>query len=182
MDYKEAEKLIQSCLEPYEIDDVELQKIVLLMSCGIDSKNPKPLHTEAVDRLARRASQEVLAFDSAHQLLLEQPLRTDPIHRHHSYLVRGQYIDQLLRWQQYFPNDRFLVLQTEELFRNPPSVLSEVLRFLDRPVSQSDLIFEDLDTREHDILDDDLRNRLRRHFEPYNQRLFDHIGRSFDWE
>jgi hypothetical protein len=63
MDFKEAEELIRPILKPYEIDDVELQKMALLLSCGIDRTKPKPLHTEAVDRLARRAGQDVLAFD-----------------------------------------------------------------------------------------------------------------------
>lgn len=65
MDFKEAEELIWPFLKPYEIDDVELQKVALLLSCGINIKKPKPLHTEAVDRLARRAGQDVLAFDVA---------------------------------------------------------------------------------------------------------------------
>jgi hypothetical protein len=57
MDSKKAEELIRPLLETYEINDVELQKMALLLSCGIDSTKPKPLHTEAVDRLARRVGQ-----------------------------------------------------------------------------------------------------------------------------
>ena len=79
MDYKEAEELIQPFLEPRKINDVELQKMALLMSCGIEGKKPKPLHTEAVDRLARRAGQEVLAFDVAIALSIDGLRRDWPL-------------------------------------------------------------------------------------------------------
>lgn len=79
MDFTEAEELIKPCLEPYEIDDVVLQKLVLRTSCGIDGKKPKPLHTEAVDRLTRRASREVLAFDVAIALSIDGLRRGWPL-------------------------------------------------------------------------------------------------------
>jgi hypothetical protein len=82
MDSKEAEELIRPMLETYEIDDIELQKMALGMSCGIDGKKPKPLHTEAVDRLAQRASQDVLAFDVAIVLAVDGLRRGWPLPPH----------------------------------------------------------------------------------------------------
>lgn len=76
---------------------------------------------------------EVERFAAAHRQLLEDPLRNDPVHRHESYLVRGRYVEQLLRWEEHFPADRFLVVQSEALFRDPAPVVAEVLEFLDLP-------------------------------------------------
>jgi hypothetical protein len=51
-------------------------------------------------------------------------------HRHHSYVARGLYAEQLERWFELFPRDRFLVLRAEDFFARPDDTYSRVLDFL----------------------------------------------------
>ena len=56
-------------------------------------------------------------------------------HRHHSYLARGLYADQLQRLFDLFPRERVLVIPSERLFREPDASMAEVFAFLGlRPV------------------------------------------------
>ena len=51
-------------------------------------------------------------------------------HRHHSYLRRGVYVDQVREWFDQFPNDQIYVVESECFFANPKRELSNVLQFL----------------------------------------------------
>ena len=61
----------------------------------------------------------------------------------HSYLERGKYAEQLDRWFQYFPRERFLILKSEDLFQDPAPLYKEVLEFLGLPDYQ-EICFEKL--------------------------------------
>jgi hypothetical protein len=54
-------------------------------------------------------------------------------HRIHSYMARGRYAEQIERWLEAFPKDRFLFLKSEDLWKNPTSGMSRVLQFLGLP-------------------------------------------------
>jgi hypothetical protein len=60
-------------------------------------------------------------------------LGVDPDTHHFSYLARGRYAEQLERWFAHFPRERFLILRSEDLFRDPARTFSQVLRFLELP-------------------------------------------------
>ncbi|NNE18897.1 MAG: sulfotransferase [Myxococcales bacterium] len=142
--------------------------------------NRKKGHID-VDSFAACLDQEAEQFPAAAQRLLKEPLLNDHIHRHYSYIARGCYIDHLLQWERFFPRERFLILQAEAVFADPGPALATVVEFLGLPPCP-ELSFEDLDEREHDVLDRALRHRLQDFFRPFNRRLFDHIGREFDWD
>ena len=48
----------------------------------------------------------------------------------HSYLLRGIYIEQIKNWRKYFRKEQMLIIKSEDLFKNPPEILSEVFKFL----------------------------------------------------
>ena len=99
---------------------------------------------------------------------------------HHAYLGRSIYADHLERWFAHFPRDQFFVAPSEELFGNPKDVLDRLGRFLG---------LDDMDAKAfrarnvglYSALDEGVRARLADFFTPHNERLFNLVGRRWDW-
>jgi hypothetical protein len=129
---------------------------------------------EALEREAERLAGE------------EERLRRDPDyysynHHRYSYTHRGRYIEQIRRWAQHFPRSRFLVVQSERLFRDPAAVSAAVYDFLGlRPhrLERYDPFYQGNYDR---AMPADLRKRLSVYFEPHNRELYRWLGEEFDW-
>src|SRR5215211_3982869 len=50
-----------------------------------------------------------------------------------SYLSRGIYVDQLLRWSELFGKEQMLILKSEDFFESPQETLAQVENFLGLP-------------------------------------------------
>jgi Sulfotransferase domain len=101
-----------------------------------------------------------------------------------SYLSRGIYVDQLLRWFEYFSKEQMLILKSEDFFEHPVETLKVVLTFLDLPDWQPEA--SELQQRRHtgtykQKMDPSTRRRLEAYFEPYNQRLYECLDVDFGW-
>lgn len=100
----------------------------------------------------------------------------------HGYLDRGIYVDKLKRWMSVFPKKQFLIIQSEEFFRNPSEIYNQVLEFLELPKLE---LGEYKQYRKQDYtksdIDSSLRKQLEEYFEPHNQRLYEFLGRRFNW-
>jgi sulfotransferase family protein len=48
----------------------------------------------------------------------------------YSYVARGRYVEQLVRWRDHFPPDRMLVVRSEDFFADPAPVFRRVVEFL----------------------------------------------------
>lgn len=103
-------------------------------------------------------------------------------HQQVSYLARGVYVDQLLRWRACFPPGQLLTIQSERMFKRPAEVFAEVLEFLklDRwtPAEFGNLY----SGRYRDPMPPEMRRQLSHYFAPHNERLFELLGARFDWE
>jgi hypothetical protein len=105
------------------------------------------------------------------------------------YLTKGIYVDQLLRWSQFFDDEQILVLKSEDFFERPVETLKVVLAFLDLPEWEpkaSELQASELQERRHEggyeqEMDPSTRRRLEEFFEPHNRRLYDYLGVDFGW-
>src|SRR5206468_7007606 len=95
-------------------------------------------------QLAARDGHETLAFEEAlrregarlageEQRLAADPAYRSDAHRHHSYLARGAYAEQLRRWRLHFPSEQLLVVASEELFADPEGAIIPILDFLGLP-------------------------------------------------
>ena len=101
-----------------------------------------------------------------------------------SYLSRGIYVDQLLRWFEFFGKEQMLILKSEDFFERPVETLKVVLTFLDLPDWQPEA--SKLQQRRHSgtytqKMDPSTRQRLEAYFEPYNQRLYECLDVDFGW-
>ena len=62
---------------------------------------------------ALRAEPERMAGEEAR--ILDGVDDPQSSHRHHSYLSRGRYLEQLERWREHFPADQVLIVRSEDL-------------------------------------------------------------------
>jgi Sulfotransferase domain len=113
--------------------------------------------------------------------ILADPRYRSFSHQHHSYLARSRYAEQMEHWLRHNSRDRFLILSSEDLFGDPQAVVAETHRFLGLDLdTPADLTARN--ARSYAPIQDDLRSRLRKEFEPQNQRLYELVGRDFGWD
>jgi hypothetical protein len=101
-------------------------------------------------------------------------------HRHHSYLDRGRYADQLEVLHGLVGRDRVHVVFAEDFFAEPERVYDSVVDFLGlerwRPSA-----FERHNARPSSPLSPALRERLTAHFAPHDERLAALLGEVPPW-
>jgi hypothetical protein len=103
-----------------------------------------------------------------------------PNHRNYSYLARGLYVDQLSAWSKYFDGTQMLVLKSEDLFRDTPSILRATSDFLKIPYWAPEA-YSIPNRREYTDVSTTVRQRLEDFFRPHNLRLYEYLGVDLGW-
>ncbi|MGP3913930.1 sulfotransferase domain-containing protein [Nonomuraea sp. 10N515B] len=117
----------------------------------------------------------------AEALLRASPYALHHSHRHHAYVARGRYADQLDRLEPLIGRDRMLVLDSHRFFRHPEQVYDRVLEFLGVP-HLGYPVFEQHNGRALPRpVPHVLGRALREHFEPYDARLVRWLGEEPSW-
>jgi hypothetical protein len=99
---------------------------------------------------------------------------------HFSYLQRGQYADQILRWQVYFKPEQFLVIQSEDFFRDTQNMMQDVFDFLELDrFSVPDI--KSHNSGDYKSMPASIRTRLEAYFDPFNYQLNFLLGSDFTW-
>ncbi|MDX6307924.1 MAG: hypothetical protein QOI06_970 [Nocardioidaceae bacterium] len=130
--------------------------------------------------------EEAVAAEAARLADVDEARLADPgyqhySHEHHSYLARGRYAEQLVRWQALFDPDQLLVLDFERMKSEPEALLEEVLTFLGLPHCASiDLQARNGRSRRPQM-SESTRDELRAYFRPHNHRLSELTGQEFSW-
>lgn len=102
-------------------------------------------------------------------------------HAFSSYLARGVYVEQLRRWYAAFPAEQLLVLEAEQLFKQPAQVFARVLQFLELPKWEP-ASYENLNTgRYREPMRPRTREMLEAYFHPHNQQLCEFLGWQPSW-
>ena len=101
-------------------------------------------------------------------------------------MARSRYSEALERWLKYFDKSQFLFLNSDSYFKNPLDEYNRVLSFLDLP-SHTPSITGKRGISPSEIyiniqLKDETRQKLKKYFEPWNNKLFNLIGEEFDWK
>jgi hypothetical protein len=112
--------------------------------------------------------------------MLAEPDYQSFSHRHHAYLRRGQYAEQLLRLRRFFPAERIHVIESEAFFERPESTYAGVLDFLGLPLVLPDR-FDRWNGRPSSPMPEATRVRLREHFAGHDRSLAAFIGRDPAW-
>ena len=100
-------------------------------------------------------------------------------HRNFSYKARGHYAEQLRRWFAVIERERFLVMESEELFDDPNGP-ARALEWLGLPARHAPFPATNDAPRAHPE-EQSIVEALRRHFTPFNEDLFELLGRRL-WE
>ena len=101
-----------------------------------------------------------------------------------NYLRRGIYVDQLLRWSEFYSKEQMLVLKSEDFFDRTLDTMKLVLDFLDLPDWEPGALEKTLADRNeghYKEMDPVTRQRLEEFFEPHNQRLYEYLGVDLGW-
>lgn len=123
------------------------------------------------------AEEERIAPELAH---LATPGYVGRHHRHHAYVGRGLYAEQIARYRRHLPPDQLLAVFTSELRDAPQATFDRVCHFLE--ISGQELVAPPRHhTREYDALDPALRSRLDERFAGPNRDLEDLLGRALPW-
>ena len=100
-----------------------------------------------------------------------------------SFVRRGLYHEQLLRYLKCFSREQILVLDSARLKRELGNVLPEVARFLGLPeygTLPADLPLFHVGQYEQQIAAS-TRGFLREFYRPHNDKLYELLGRDFGW-
>ena len=100
----------------------------------------------------------------------------------YGYSEHGIYVDKIKHWMEVFPKEQFLIIQSEEFLEQKSKTFAQVLKFLGLPVWEPDeyVLYKKRDYKES--MEPELRKKLTDNFKPHNQRLYEFLGRKFDWE
>ena len=99
----------------------------------------------------------------------------------HSYLTSGIYADQLERWFKYFPREQFLILSSEDFYKEPNKILNQVFQFLGIPDFNQET-FSVFRKGNYSKMNPETRKKLVEFFKPHNERLYKLLGTNFHWE
>lgn len=101
---------------------------------------------------------------------------------HHTYLSRGLYHQQLIRYLECFDRHQILILNSEEFFTHPSKTLKSVFAFAE---VDDKVTLEDLKPRNVGISKEKVGSSvykyLEDYFRPHNQKLYDLIGQDYGW-
>ena len=101
-------------------------------------------------------------------------------HRRYSYVARGRYAEQLVRWFAVFPREQVLVLRAEDLFQEPARIWSEIQGFLGLPQAVH-RDFAAHNAQPPAELPAEARAELTAMFEQPNRDLADLLGVPTSW-
>jgi hypothetical protein len=101
-------------------------------------------------------------------------------HRHHAYLRRGQYAEQLRRLGGFFGEDRIHVIESESFFQEPEETYGRVLDFLELPIVMPGR-FDRWNGRPSAPMPATTRAQLRAHFSSHDASLAEMLGREPAW-
>lgn len=161
-------------------------KIIAVLRNPVDRAYSHYMHNKRKGRESRSfeaaIAEERLIMPEEIERLTADPRHDSMYHRHFSYLFRGIYIEQLLRWARYFPSDQILVIHSEDIFLSPQTVFSQMLRFLGlRDHCPDDFrAFNKQHYSSH--MQGETRDELREFFHPFNMQLYEYLNTDFAWK
>jgi hypothetical protein len=101
-------------------------------------------------------------------------------HRHHAYLARGRYSEQITRLQAAVGEHRVFIVDADRFFADPQAEFERLRTWLGLPEWRPEHV-EQTNARPGVPLSPELRGRLCRHFEPYDEALARQMGRLPSW-
>lgn len=120
-------------------------------------------------------------IDQAWQRLLRDERISGIKVQQFAYLKRGEYLEQLLRYRQYFPEQQIHLMESHAFFEAPYPNLAQLFAFLgiDPAFKPTDLWPRK--PGNYQKVDPAVLDYLRTHYRPHNEALYQHLGKRFSW-
>jgi hypothetical protein len=161
-------------------------KIILLLRNPVD-------RAYSHYQLKLRRRQEELSFEDAIQAeearldgeedrICRDPGYYSVNHDRFSYLARGRYLEQIVRWHAVLPSNQLLILESGEFFKKTAEVYQRVLDFLNLPSFEPPRFGNRFPGKYTDKMSAQTRSKLVEYFQPYNAQLFGYLGKRFAWD
>lgn len=133
----------------------------------------------------KRSFEDALSEEKSQLEIHTQKMQDDPMykskeHRRYSYVGRGEYIDQIERYIKYFDEDQIHIISSDELFLHPEDVLYQVYTYLG--VNTVDITLKPNRKKEYPNMLEETRIYLQNYYSEYNERLYEFLGYSFEWD
>ena len=102
-----------------------------------------------------------------------------------SYLRHGHYASNLENWFKYFKKNQFMHFSTEDLDQNYDEIMNSLFVFFN--LSEIKLKKEDrknigIGKGKYPSMNEKTRDFLIDYYKPHNEKLYNLIGRKFDWD
>ncbi len=105
---------------------------------------------------------------------------TSEIYARKAYFLQGRYYNNLSKWMKIFPRKQFLIINSEEFFKDNTKKFNEIYEFLGLP--QFNYKYVHYHQQKYPPMKDETRRLLIEYYKPYNEKLYKLIGRRFDWD
>lgn len=104
-------------------------------------------------------------------------------YQRYSYLARSRYYEQLTEWFSYFPQERFFIVKSEDMYKNTVDIVKNIFNFLQLPEFPEFKIEKDqyYNVGKYDKMNSATREKLVEYFKPHNENLYKLLNRDFDW-
>lgn len=171
---------------PRIVRDLPGAKLIVLVRDPIERAHSAHTHEvargfETEPEFARAIELETHRLQGETERLCDQPHAISHAHRHHAYVARGEYAEQLGRIEPLVGRDRMLVIDSGRFFASPECVYDQVLEFLGLP-RLGDPVFERHNARPRPAtMPASVREALSEHFAPWDRKLERWLGERPTW-
>jgi hypothetical protein len=136
---------------------------------------------ETVDDFEQALELEDQRLEGEIERMVADPGYASFSHRHHAYLRRGQYAEQLERAFALVPRGRIHITDSEAYFADPGREYRRLTDFLGLAPWQP-REFGQFNARPSSPMPSAVRERLQAHFAPHDAKLSELLGRTPGWE
>ena len=162
-------------------------KLIVILRNPIDRAYSQYQHQRRQEGVEPLSFEDALAAEEQRLAGEEERIRNDEKyvsfnHRHYSYVGRSTYIKQLPAWMDIFPKEQFLILKSEDLYRDPQSIVQQTLEYLNVPTGGLKREYKQFNEAKYTPMEPATRARLVEYFKPFNARLYEYLGRDFGWD
>jgi len=112
--------------------------------------------------------------------IIAEPAYRSWEHRHHAYLARSRYSEQIARYLDALGEDRVYIVDADRFFETPLEEYERLRAWLGLPVWQPSSV-KQWNARPRDPLAPEVRAKLEMYFEPYDRELARQMGRTPRW-
>lgn len=161
-------------------------KLILLLRNPVDRALSNYQHMIRLgiesEPLQRALELEAIRTKGEREKLISDPGYYSFNHHHFSYTARGIYWQELESWFTEFPKEQFLIMDSESFYGNPGNVFLNTQRFLGLMPWEPEKYKTFNSGGDYEPIDPNLRAQLVEFFRPHNEKLFQILGKRFNWD